>query len=226
MTRYADAANLGLLDIVHALKWIHDNIATFGGDSGKVTVFGQSGGGAKVNYLLTMPAARGLLHRAAVLSAIPKPNEFRTHQQTAAAGAAVMRALGLTADSVDQLQTLPLERVTATVGAAMLALDLYMGPSVDGQTIPAAPFNPVAPQISADVPLLIGTTRDEGSPITNPARENMTPDRAARRGAEAARYASAGAARGAHGRVSKGETCRALRPRSPIWRPGHARARR
>ena len=174
--RYADAANLGLLDIVHALKWIRDNIASFGGDSGKVTVFGQSGGGAKVNYLLTMPAARGLLHRAAVLSAIPKPNEFRTHQQTAAAGAAVIRALGLTADSVDQLQTLPLERVAATVGAAMLALEGYMGPSVDGQTIPAAPFNPRAPQISADVPLLIGTTRDEGSPITNPARENMTPD--------------------------------------------------
>ena len=121
-----------------------------------------------------MPAARGLLHRAAVLSAIPKPNEFRTHQQTAAAGAAVMRALGLTADSVDQLQTLPLERVTAATGAAMQALDLYIGPSVDGQTIPAAPFNSVAPQISVDVQLLIGTTRDEGSPITNPARENMT----------------------------------------------------
>ena len=174
--RYAQASNAGLLDIVFALEWVRDNIANFGGDPGNVTVFGQSGGGGKVNCLLAMPSARGLLHHAAVLSASPKPTQFRSHQQTAAAGPAVARALELNAGSIDQIQTMPLERVMAAAGAMLRALEGYAGPTVDERTIPAVPFHTVAPSISADVPLLVGSTLDEGSPLVTPARETMTRD--------------------------------------------------
>jgi para-nitrobenzyl esterase len=61
--RFADSGNVGQLDLVLALQWVRDNIAAFGGDPGKVMLFGQSGGGAKIATLMAMPAARGLFHR-------------------------------------------------------------------------------------------------------------------------------------------------------------------
>src|SRR5580693_6270566 len=66
--KYANSSNIGMLDIVAALEWVRDNISNFGGDPGDVTIFGQSGGGAKVSTLLAMPAAKGLFHRAIVQS--------------------------------------------------------------------------------------------------------------------------------------------------------------
>src|ERR1700691_4565819 len=66
--RYRDSGNAGMLDIVLALRWVRDNIAGFGGDPGRVMVFGDSGGGAKTSVLMAMPAAKGLFHRAAVMS--------------------------------------------------------------------------------------------------------------------------------------------------------------
>jgi para-nitrobenzyl esterase len=67
--RFADAGNNGLLDIVAALEWVRDNIEGFGGDPNNVTIFGESGGGAKVAYLMAMPAAKGLFHKAIIQSA-------------------------------------------------------------------------------------------------------------------------------------------------------------
>ena len=69
--KYADSGNVGMLDAVLALQWVRDNIANFGGDPGNITIFGQSGGGTKVNTLLAMPAAKGLFHKAIVESAVP-----------------------------------------------------------------------------------------------------------------------------------------------------------
>ena len=66
--KYADSSNVGMLDIVAALQWVRDNIANFGGDPANVTIFGQSGGGAKVSTLLAMPSAKGLFHRAVIES--------------------------------------------------------------------------------------------------------------------------------------------------------------
>jgi para-nitrobenzyl esterase len=66
--RYLDSGNAGMLDIVLALRWVRDNIASFGGDPGRVMVFGDSGGGSKTSVLMAMPAAKGLFHRAAVMS--------------------------------------------------------------------------------------------------------------------------------------------------------------
>ncbi len=66
--RFAASGNAGMLDIVAALEWVRDNIANFGGDPGNVTIIGQSGGGAKVCILTAMPSAKGLFHKAVVLS--------------------------------------------------------------------------------------------------------------------------------------------------------------
>jgi len=66
--KHAASGNAGMLDLVQGLQWVHDNIEAFGGDPGKVMIFGESGGGAKVCSLLTMPAAKGLFHRAAIQS--------------------------------------------------------------------------------------------------------------------------------------------------------------
>jgi para-nitrobenzyl esterase len=60
--KYARSVNVGMLDIVSALQWVRDNVGRFGGDPANVTVFGQSGGGAKVSTLMAMPAAKGLFH--------------------------------------------------------------------------------------------------------------------------------------------------------------------
>src|SRR3954453_19555395 len=65
---YASSGNVGMLDLVASLEWVRDNLARFGGDPGNVTIFGESGGGAKVSTLLAMPAAAGLFHRAAIQS--------------------------------------------------------------------------------------------------------------------------------------------------------------
>ncbi len=70
---YADSANVGMLDIVAALQWVHENIGRFGGDPDNVTVFGQSGGGYKLCHLLAMPGARGLFHKAIVQSGASLP---------------------------------------------------------------------------------------------------------------------------------------------------------
>ena len=67
-SQYADSGNVGILDCVAALQWVHANIGNFGGDAGNVTIFGQSGGGAKTSILLSMPSAKGLFHRAGVMS--------------------------------------------------------------------------------------------------------------------------------------------------------------
>ena len=76
--KYKHSGNVGMLDIIFALQWVHDNIAAFGGDPGNVTIMGQSGGGAKVCTIAAMPAAKGLVHKAVALSgsssgAIPQP---------------------------------------------------------------------------------------------------------------------------------------------------------
>ena len=159
--RFATSGNAGQLDLVAALQWVRDHAAEFGGDAGNVTVFGQSGGGAKIATLMAMPAARGLFHRAWTMSG----------QQVTAAGprAAAQRARlymdALAARDVDALLRLPM----ATLVAALRTRDpsriedssLYFGPVMDGDALPRHPFFPDAPPQSAAIPMVIGNTRDE-----------------------------------------------------------------
>ncbi len=155
--KYASSSNVGNLDIIAALEWVRDNIAAFGGDPGNVTIFGQSGGGAKVSTLMAMPAAKGLFHRAIVQSGasvqgLPKDAANKTAE-------AYLAKLNLKPNQVDQLQTLSLDQLLKATepGGPPLAL----APVVDGRTLPRDPFAPTAPDVSATVPLLIGTVETE-----------------------------------------------------------------
>jgi para-nitrobenzyl esterase len=156
--RYREASNLGNLDIIAALEWVRDNIGAFGGSPGSVTIFGQSGGGGKVSSLMAMPAAKGLFHRAIVESGA----DVRGVTLEAARRSAEMflTRLDLKPPQLEKLQTLPFERLVA-VTATSAGPPLALAPVVDGRTLPANPFDPVAPALSADIPLLIGTVETE-----------------------------------------------------------------
>ena len=160
------SGNAGQLDLVLALQWVRDNIGRFGGDPGNVTVFGQSGGGAKIATLMAMPAARGLFHKAWTMSG----------QQVTAAGprAATQRAqLYLRTLDIDPAAPDAIARLRALPIAALLEATsvrdfsrvedtrLYFGPVMDGQVLPRHPFWPDAPAQSAAIPMVIGNTRDE-----------------------------------------------------------------
>ena len=168
--RYAASGNAGMLDIVEALGWVRDNVERFGGDPGCVTIFGESGGGRKVSTLLGMPAAKGLFHRA-ILQSGPglhmEPRD-RAHEMTLA----LYAELGLDARDGARLLEVPVERILAAQSAVESRQDsqsrqkgVYsqrgFGPTVGGAGLPDYSFDPVAAEVSADVPILIGTNTHE-----------------------------------------------------------------
>jgi para-nitrobenzyl esterase len=168
---FASSANVGMLDIVAVLEWVRDNITSFGGDPGSVTIFGQSGGGGKVVALMAMPAAKGLFHRAIVqsgpfLKALSPDYSGRVAELT-------MAELGLSKSQVRELQRIPVDRLSGAAVEAMKKMprpqpslretfgERDWGPTVDGSVLPHHPFDPGAPAISANVPLLTGTNLHE-----------------------------------------------------------------
>ncbi|ODS56420.1 MAG: hypothetical protein ABS36_08525 [Acidobacteria bacterium SCN 69-37] len=155
---HAQSANLGMLDLVLALEWVRDNIARFGGNPGNVTIFGQSGGARKVSTLLAMPAARGLFHRAAVFSG--SHLRQNTPDQTARQARAVLAQLGITGSDLRRLHEVSAADLVsaATAAQASLTPGVGWGPVVDGRVLPQHAFDPAAPAISAEVPLLVGNT--------------------------------------------------------------------
>jgi para-nitrobenzyl esterase len=164
---FAESANVGLLDIVAALQWIRNNIGRFGGDSNNVTVFGQSGGGAKVNYLMAMPAAKGLFHKAISQSANPVATTVQTPDQSAAFANALLTTLGLDGTSVSKMRELPFEQIAAAATQVIrndTERKFLIQPTVDGSIVPEAPFVTAAPSSSAQVPLMIGNTMRENGP--------------------------------------------------------------
>jgi para-nitrobenzyl esterase len=167
---YASSGNAGMLDIVEALKWVRDNIANFGGDSGNVTIFGESGGGAKVSVLMAMPAAHGLFHKAIIQSG--PAVTVATREDATETAHAVLAELGIDAKHIERLHEVPAEDLIKAQTAVLAKVGFGMGslmnrrrvgfnPVVDGKAIPHHPFEPVAPKISANVPLMIGTNKDE-----------------------------------------------------------------
>src|SRR5436309_1315725 len=192
--KYAGSANAGVVDLVAALEWVRDNIANFGGDSGNVTIFGQSGGGSKVSTLASMPRAKGLFHKGIVQSG----STLRLGDEEAAAklAAEVVAELGLAKASIDKIQTVPYARLLEAGDAAIKKLQptpplggpgvpaprgaqprLSFSPVVDGNIVTHHPFDPEAPDESLQVPMLIGTVLNEQSPsMFNEALESMTED--------------------------------------------------
>jgi para-nitrobenzyl esterase len=155
--RFADSGNVGLLDIVAALEWVRDNIANFGGDPGNVTVFGESGGGGKVSALMAMPTAKGLFHRAIAQSGTAL--KALTPEASAATTRALVGQLGVEAGGFDKIQSIPFDQILAALGAVKPPLGF--GPVVHARTLPRHPFDPDAPAVSADVPLLLGSNLTE-----------------------------------------------------------------
>jgi para-nitrobenzyl esterase len=150
--RFPDSGNLGQLDLIAALEWVQRNIATFGGDPGNVTVFGQSGGGAKIATLMAMPAAKGLFHKAITMSG----------QQVTASGplnAAKRTAAYLAALGEDPANA-PVEALmeALSVNDPVLGGRVYFGPVVDMRHLKRHPFWPDAPEQSVDIPMLLGNT--------------------------------------------------------------------
>jgi len=161
---FAASGDAGMLDVVQALKWVRSNISQFGGDPNVVTIFGQSGGGRKVETLLAMPSAKGLFHRAiiesgAAIRVADRDVAVRNTEQ-------LLGKLGVDKKNVRVLQTLPLGKVMAAYFAVAkdnpnLDQSLIFSPTVDGKILPQHPFYPSASPVSADVPVMIGSTRTE-----------------------------------------------------------------
>ncbi|HEX8446928.1 MAG TPA: carboxylesterase family protein [Sphingomonas sp.] len=167
----ATSGNAGMLDIVLALQWVRDNIAAFGGDADRVTVFGQSGGGSKVSTLMAMPAARGLFHRAIVMSGSFPTARSRIDARQATD--AVMQRLGVS--DVAGLRAVPAGALVAAAEAVQkaaaaaspagargpIAGSRVWAPVGDGTVVAAEPWVNGAPAVSHDIPLMVGTVRDE-----------------------------------------------------------------
>lgn len=185
---YRSSTNLGMLDIVAALEWVRDNIGNFGGDPGNVTIFGQSGGGGKVSTLMAMPSAKGLFHRAIVQSG--SMTRGSSVERSAKIAADVLSELGLSGSQVSQLQEIPYQKLVDAGGVVQrknmrpglpdirrMADILVWAPVVDGNVLPRHPFDPDAPALSAQVPMLVGTVLNEFlNGINHPEYESMTED--------------------------------------------------
>lgn len=188
---FAQSGAAGMLDIVAALEWVHDNIDRFGGDPRLVTIFGQSGGGRKVATLMAMPSAKGLFHRAviesgAVLRLTQKADAVQTTEL-------LMTQLGLRKGQVRELQDVPMQRLLEAYDAISPKVSMREpgqtanSPTVDGKTIPGHPWDPAAPALSLNVPLMIGYARTEETLYDRPTPETLALDEAGLRKRASAR---------------------------------------
>jgi para-nitrobenzyl esterase len=178
--KYKHSANNGILDITMALEWVKNNISNFGGDPNNVTIFGQSGGGAKVNTLMAMPKAKGLFHKA-----INQSGSFRSamleKEDTQDIAKETITILGLDESKIDSIQNIPFKvlanastealKVVAekmkAAGKPTIGFGLSWGPSRDGNDLPYQFTSPEAQALSKDIPLLIGTVKNEFAPFAN-----------------------------------------------------------
>ncbi|MEQ1781271.1 MAG: carboxylesterase family protein [Hyphomonadaceae bacterium] len=157
---FRDAASVGMLDCVLALQWVKDNIATFGGDPSRVLIFGESGGGRKTSSMMAMPPAQGLFHRCVVQSGsqirldTPEIGMERTEK--------LLKALDIGKGDISKLWTLSQDRLLAAVPGAVAGSGQFR-PVIGSPSFPSHPFDPAAPAISANVPMIVGSNRTEAS---------------------------------------------------------------
>jgi para-nitrobenzyl esterase len=160
--QFANAGNCGVMDMVASLRWVRDNIERFGGDPGRVMIFGQSGGGSKTSTLLAVPSAKGLFHRAAVQSG--STLKQATPEQATAEAAKLLKTLGIAKGNVAAIQQVPWQKLLE----AQVASGANFRPVIGDATLPHHPFDPAAPMESADVPVIISTTlHDAALRLTN-----------------------------------------------------------
>ncbi len=178
--KYKDSANVGITDITAALEWVQENIAAFGGDPENVTLFGQSGGGAKILALMTSPNAEGLFHKGIVQSGATETMGvvFNTQESSTRLAENILDNLGISAENIEEIQSIPVEDLQTAATEALqqtgeeLQIPAALGggysmdwePVVDGNFLPT---NPVTEDSFAaagkDIPLLIGSNLNEWS---------------------------------------------------------------
>jgi para-nitrobenzyl esterase len=185
--KYKDSGNVGALDMVAALEWVKENIASFGGDPANVTIMGQSGGGAKVCVLAAMPAAKGLIHKAVPLSGSSTKALDQEYSQKL--GEYILKEAGLKPSEIDKLQEMPWKDYLLLANKASQTMTKEnppapgfrggFAPVADGVNIPKGTFYSEAEGVSTDVPMLICSTFHEwGIARTNPEVEKITADEA------------------------------------------------
>lgn len=171
--KYAQSANVGMMDIVAALQWVHNNIANFGGDPANVTIFGQSGGGGKVATLMYVPSAKGLFHKAIMQSGVA--GQFGTKEATQKVGLAILDELKLKKTEVEKLKDVPYDELLAAGTRALAKLAgqglgrLGWAPSCDGVFIPLQPGDPGAEDLAKDIPVIMGSNKVEFGSFGAPA---------------------------------------------------------
>ncbi|MDR1783846.1 MAG: carboxylesterase family protein [Dysgonamonadaceae bacterium] len=181
--KYKDSGNVGMLDMIAALRWIHDNIANFGGDPDNVTIIGQSGGGAKVCVLAACPQAKGLIHKGIALSG--SSISANNKEYAVKLGEYILKEAGLTPATADKLQELPWEKYLEIAGRAQQKAreaNINSGnrrggfsPVADGVYLPTGTFFEEPLPNSPDIPMIFCTTFHEQSPSrTDAAVENIT----------------------------------------------------
>jgi para-nitrobenzyl esterase len=174
---FALSGCVGMLDIIAALRWVSENIENFGGDPNLVTIFGQSGGGRKVATLMSMPEAKGLFQRAiiesgALLRVTAQEDAIRQTEL-------LLRKFGLASRQAREIQDIPVEKLLAADAEVQKEITLREpgmvadSPMVDGKALPSHPWDPVAPLVSANIPLLIGWARTEETFYDRPTPEKL-----------------------------------------------------
>lgn len=171
--RFQDSGNNGQLDLVLALRWVRANIAAFGGDPAQVTMFGQSGGGAKIVTLTAMPEARGLFHRAATMSG--QQVAVTDADRSTARTRACLETLRISPQDLSPLLSLPVERLLEALATRDPFEDspVYMGPVLDGRNVTRHPFSPDAAPAAREIAWMLGGTRDETRAYFDPAGAEM-----------------------------------------------------
>ncbi len=183
--KFAGSGMAGMLDIVLALQWVRDNIAPFGGDPSNVTIFGESGGGRKVSLLLTMPSAKGLFHKG-IIESSPALSGMSSKTATELAER-LLAKLEIRANEIEKLQNIPVAQLLEAVMTMPLGTSvrrdvrtegslMSFSPVMDGKYLPAHPFLPKASPFLNDVPIMIGTNRDEMALFVagDPRRRRLT----------------------------------------------------
>jgi para-nitrobenzyl esterase len=183
--KFAGSGMAGMLDIVLALQWVRDNIQAFGGDPGNVLIFGESGGGRKVSLLLTMPSAKGLFHKG-IIESSPALRAMDSKVATDVAER-LLAKLEIKKNEIEKLQNLPVNQLLEAVMSMPLRTEVRAEasaagsmmsflPVMDGHYLPAQPFLPQASPALNDVPIMIGTNKDEAALFLarDPRRRRLT----------------------------------------------------
>ena len=184
---YEDSVNVGMTDLVAALRWVHENIANFGGDPDRVMIYGQSGGGSKVTTLMGMPSAVGLFHRASAQSG--GGGNIPSREQQKEVARQLMKDLGLQSNDIESLRKMEWSKLAAAGNEVVAKINPrgrpMMGPGapgtprvgwapcVDGKNINLRSFFDVAPEISKNVPMLVGSVSEEGNRMSSRPTEDQ-----------------------------------------------------